>query len=216
MKKYFEAPKPTLIYVFRINDKAHSDCLKVGETSLDDENINIFSLQPNASVLNKAARKRIDQYTKTAGIAYQLLYTESTLHIKDKCIGSFNDKDVHQVLLRSGIHRKKFQGDSGQGTEWFITDLETVKNAIKAVKEGRQSLLANEVTTDKSPIIFRPEQQEAIAKTIKQYNGGHLFVQNNLLYRKNNNRQGYHPSAYSLHAMGSAQSPCQDCGKWRK
>lgn len=172
MQNYFEAPKSTLIYVFRINDTAHADCLKVGETSLDDDSVNIFSLQPNASVLNKAARKRIDQYTQTAGISYELLYTESAVFLKGNGIGWFNDKEVHQVLLRSGIQRKQFCGSNAQGTEWFTTDLETVKRAIHAVKEGRSALSANEVTKEQSPIIFRPEQQEAINKTIKQFRKG--------------------------------------------
>lgn len=178
MQNYFETPKATLIYVFRINDAAHADCLKVGETSLDDDDVNILSLQPNASVLNKAARKRIDQYTQTAGISYELLYTESAVFLKGKGIGWFNDKEVHQVLLRSGIQRKQFGGSNAQGTEWFITDLETVKRAILAVKEGRSALSASEVTKDQSPIIFRPEQQEAITKTIKQFKRGSQMLWN--------------------------------------
>lgn len=150
MLKYFEAPKYTLIYVFRINDKAHEGCLKIGETSLDDEDVNILTLGPNASVLNKAARKRINEYTQTAGIAYDLLYTESAIYLKGKGMGWFNDKEVHLVLLRSGIKRKTFKGVDNQGTEWFITDLETVKRAINAVKEGRKSLASAEVTNEQS------------------------------------------------------------------
>lgn len=179
MQNYFEAPKSTLIYVFRINDPVHSDCLKVGETSLNaDEDINIFTLQPNASILNKAARRRIDQYTKTAGINYELLYTESAVYLHGKGIGWFNDKAVHEVLLRSGIKRKAFEGDAGQGTEWFITDLETVKRAIKAVKEGRKSLSSDEVTKQQSPIVFRPEQREAIDKTLKHFKKGSQMLWN--------------------------------------
>lgn len=178
MQNYFEAPKSTLIYVFRINDAAHADCLKVGETSLEDSTVNAFTLQPNAGVLNKAARKRIDQYTQTAGIGYELLYTESALYLRGNGIGWFNDKEVHQVLLRSGIRRKEFKGGSGHGTEWFVADLETVKRAIRAVKEGRKSLAMAEVTADRSPIVFRPEQREAIDKTIRQFKKGNQMLWN--------------------------------------
>lgn len=178
MQKYFEAPKYTLIYVFRINDKAHEGCLKIGETSFDDDDVNILTLGPNASVLNKAARKRINEYTQTAGIAYDLLYTESAVYLKGKGMGWFNDKEVHQVLLRSSIKRKTFKGVDNQGTEWFITDLETVKRAINAVKEGRKSLASAEVTNEQSPIIFRPEQQEAIDKTLKQFKKGNQMLWN--------------------------------------
>lgn len=178
MQNYFEAPKSTLIYVFRINDAIHTNCLKIGETSIDDDSVNIFSLLPNASILNKAARQRIDQYTQTAGINYELLYTEVAVYLKGNGIGWFNDKEVHQVLLRSGIRRKEFNSNGGKGTEWFITDLETTKLAIKAVKEGRKSLSATEVTNEKSPIIFRPEQRKAIDMTLRQFKKGNQMLWN--------------------------------------
>lgn len=170
MKTHFEFPKFMLIYVFRINDAQHHGCLKIGETSIDGyEGTDIFGLKPNASILNESARKRIRQYTQTAGVAYELLYTEPATYINGKGIDSFNDKEIHQVLQRSGIKKKEFSGVSAQGTEWFETDLETVKRAIQAVKEGRQSLTSAEVTHGQSPIAFRPEQREAIDKTIKQF-----------------------------------------------
>ena len=73
MQKY-STLKAKLIYVFTIPDAAHQGCVTVGESTLDD-GINL-SLQPNSSELNKAAKARIDQYTKTAGIQYQLRHTE--------------------------------------------------------------------------------------------------------------------------------------------
>lgn len=111
-KKYFEELKPKLVYVFRINDGAHKGCLKIGEATMDvdiDE-IDICAIQPNASILNKAALARIDQYTATAGIVYDLLYTESAVFRKGTRTIGFNDKDVHEVLRRSGIKRKEFPG----------------------------------------------------------------------------------------------------------
>lgn len=168
----FEAPKATLIYIFRIDTPDHRDCLKIGETSLDDDGINALTLVPNSKILNAAARKRIDQYTKTAGIRYELLYTESSMFARGRILGHFNDKEVHQVLLRSGIKRKEFQGQSGHGTEWFCTDLETAKRAILAVKEGRSALTGHEITSDQSPIVFRPEQREAIDKTLTRFKHG--------------------------------------------
>ena len=161
--------KPKLIYVFRINDDAHKGCLKVGEATCHEDDVLGFA--PCCKALNKAAKDRIDQYTQTAGISYELLYTELTLFVRDKHFCSFNDKEVHNVLLRSGIKRKTFD-INGQANEWFITDLETVKRAITAVKEGKTSLTAAEISTDRSPIIFRPEQREAIDKTKKQFHQG--------------------------------------------
>ena len=173
----FQAPKTSLIYIFRINDADHRDCLKIGETSIDDDSVDVFTLQPNSKILNASARKRIDQYTKTAGISYELLYTESALYARGRHFGYFNDKEVHQLLLRSGVKRKEFKGIS-HGSEWFCTNLETAKRAIKAVKEGRTALTVNEVITGQSPIVFRPEQDEAIQKTIKRFKHGTQMLWN--------------------------------------
>ncbi len=172
--RFTSSLKLKLIYVFRINDTAHHGCLKIGEATCEDENV--FGLSPNSKALNEAARKRINQYTQTAGIAYDLLYTELTVYNRGG-LRSFNDKEVHNVLERSGIKKKVFD-TVNKANEWFITDLETVKCAIAAVKEGRSSLSSAEVTQEYSPIVFRPEQQEAISKTKKQFKKGNRMLWN--------------------------------------
>lgn len=172
--RFTSSLKLKLIYVFRINDAAHRGCLKIGEATCEDENV--FGLSPNSKVLNEAARKRINQYTQTAGIAYDLLYTELTVYNRGG-LRSFNDKEVHNVLERSGIKKKVFD-TVNKANEWFITDLETVKRAIAAVKAGRSSLSSAEVTREYSPIVFRPEQQEAISKTKKQFKKGNQMLWN--------------------------------------
>jgi len=149
--KFTSSLKLKLIYVFRINDEAHRGCLKIGETTSDNDNI--WGLEPNSSALNKAAKKRIDQYTQTAGIAYDLLYTEVAVYAQKGTIKAFSDAEVHQVLIRSGIKRKTFD-TKNNANEWFITDLETVKKAIAAVKQGKESLHAGEVTDTQNPVQF--------------------------------------------------------------
>ena len=172
--RFTSSLKLKLIYVFRINDAAHRGCLKIGEATCEDENV--FGLSPNSKALNETARKRINQYTQTAGIAYDLLYTELTVYNRGG-LRSFNDKEVHNVLERSGIKKKVFD-TVNKANEWFITDLETVKRAITAVKEGRSSLSSAEVTREYFPIVFRPEQQEAINKTKKQFKKGNQMLWN--------------------------------------
>ena len=173
--KFTSSLKLKLIYVFRINDAAHKGCLKVGEATCDNDNV--FGLAPNSKALNESAKKRINQYTQTAGIAYDLLYTELTIHNSRNGLCSFNDKEVHNVLERSGIRKKVFDTEN-KANEWFITDLETVKRAIAAVKEGRESLSSAEVSHAQSPIAFRPEQREAIEKTKKQFKKGNQMLWN--------------------------------------
>lgn len=154
-----------LIYVFRINDKDHEGCLKVGDTTVLYER-DPAELTPSCQILNAAANDRINQYTNTAGVRYDLLYTELAYFKTDKGEGkSFTDKVVHRVLLDSGIRKKKITN----AKEWFETDLATVKNAIRAVKKERKFLTGGEITNDNNPIEFRPSQEEAIEKTVKRF-----------------------------------------------
>lgn len=169
-----------LIYVFRINDKAHEGLLKIGEATCNtDKDPN--EIAPNSNLLNTAAKKRINQYTTTAGIVYELLYTElavcSVLRNGINSVVAFSDHDVHRVLERTGIKRHYFDTQN-KANEWFKVDLETAKKAISAVKEGRASLLSSEVSEGRSPIIFRPEQADAIKKTIKQFKTGNQMLWN--------------------------------------
>lgn len=169
-----------LIYVFRINDQAHEGLLKIGEATCNTDK-NPDEILPNCNMLNVAAKKRINQYTTTAGIAYELLYTELARHYVTKNgqrkLEAFSDHDVHKVLERTGIKRHYFDTQN-KANEWFKVDLETAKKAINAVKEGRSSLLSSEVSEGKSPIIFRPEQADAIRKTIKQFKTGNQMLWN--------------------------------------
>ncbi|SPY35525.1 Eco57I restriction-modification methylase [Porphyromonas cangingivalis] len=172
MATFDSSLKPRLIYVFAISDSQHEGSLKIGETTLGD--VGSASTEPNSPALNDAARARIDQYTKTAGISYELLHTELTIYIQGGSICSFNDKEVHKVLERSGVKRKEFKG----ATEWYACDLETVKRAIAAIKEGKESLKASEVTAADNPIILRPEQKDAVERTLKQFRRGNQMLWN--------------------------------------
>ena len=157
-----------VIYVFRINDSKHTGCVKIGDATIHTSK-SYTDFSPNCHELNYAARERIDSYTSTAGIIYELLYTEIAIYNNDKGkLKAFRDHKVHDVLKRSGIEVKKFETNKVQN-EWFKCDLETAKKAIKAVKDGKTALNSSQISNDKNPIIFRPEQKEAIKKTIARY-----------------------------------------------
>lgn len=169
-----------LIYVFRINDDNHKGLLKIGDATVHTSK-SLSELVPNCKELNVAAKGRINTYTKTASIPYELLHTEiATYTVLDNGIEkvkAFRDKKVHDVLIRSSIERHIFNIEN-QGTEWFKTDLETAKRAIQAVKNGQASLNPDDISEDNSPIIFRPEQKEAIKATIKQFKVGDRMLWN--------------------------------------
>lgn len=161
-----------LIYIFRINDNNHKNMLKIGEATLHT-NKNYSEFAPKCSELNKAAKNRINQYTTTAGIVYDLLYTEIAVYDEKQKDGSykkksFSDHKVHDVLKRSGIKNYYFDTEKSQN-EWFLTDLNTAINAIKAVKNNQTALSGSEISKNINPIIFRPEQKKAIKQTIDQF-----------------------------------------------
>lgn len=169
-----------LIYVYRINDSAHEGILKVGEASCKGSPIEYLTAEPNSKILNDAARERIRHQTQTAGVTPELLYTEKTAYEKGTSIVVFQDHEVHNVLVRSGVKRKYFDAEH-KANEWFYTDLETVKKAIAAVKEGRKSLNASEISTERSPVILRKEQREAVDFAKKRFgrkSGSHKVLWN--------------------------------------
>ena len=172
-----------LIYIFSINTESHRGILKIGDTTLRSDKP-IDKLFPNCKELNEAANERIKKYTITAGVKFNLLYTELAVKETKKIdakgneiviIESFRDYDVHKVLLNSNIKKMEFEN---KGREWFKVDLEVAKKAIEAVKEGRASLKAGEIKEIQSPINFRPEQVEAIEKTLKHFKKGKSMLWN--------------------------------------
>ncbi len=168
-----------LIYIFEIRDERHKGLIKIGDTTIKTDEV-VDKLGPNCKLLNKAAKARIDSYTKTAAINYNLLHTELAIKTINKGNGvfeqrAFRDYDVHRVLEHSGI--KKIKIDESTGREWFRLDVETAINAIKAVKNGYNNLSHN-TTKKQQPIIFRPEQEDAIRKTLKQFKKGDRMLWN--------------------------------------
>lgn len=176
-KQFSNAFSYKLIYIFRINDDAHKGLLKIGDATLKcDETID--KLPPNCRALNMAAKKRIDQYTNTAAISYELLHTELAVRtdIKKGIVVAFRDHDVHRVLANSHISKQNIKGSSSK--EWFKIDLETAKRAIEAVKKSQTSLHPSEAGETFTPIIFRPEQETAIKATLNEFKSGNRMLWN--------------------------------------
>lgn len=159
---------PQVIYVFRVFDEDHKGCLKIGMTQLDGE-ADITQLPENCDILRNLAEQRINSYAGPMGVRFELLHAECSLFWSaEKGLAAFDDHQVHDILKRSGVERKIFPYTE-KAIEWYITDLETVKNAITAAKHGRKSLLASEVTSNRTPIEFRAEQMDAIDRTVAKF-----------------------------------------------
>lgn len=157
------------IYVQTVNNEsgkfvAYEGAQKIGEGSVASEDIEA-DWTPNSEFLRKIAPKRIKQYMTTAGLHFDLGWVE--LAYKKSTKTWFHDHDVHEVLKRSGIkHPKELAGN-----EWFKTDLETAKEAIKAVKDGRSFISETQAAykSEKVKITLRPEQDAAVKQTQKTY-----------------------------------------------
>ncbi|MCP8850472.1 Eco57I restriction-modification methylase domain-containing protein [Latilactobacillus curvatus] len=165
-EKLYQTAERKLIYIQTADNSsgmfpAYTDAHKIGEATAPDD----FEVDwsPNSDFLRTVGAKRINQYMKTSGIKFVLEWVE--LAWKKSTKTWFNDHDVHEVLKRSGIQPPQFL----DGSEWFKTDLETAKLAIKAVKEGQSALNSVEKENSDNHIILRPEQSLAVEKTRKNF-----------------------------------------------
>lgn len=167
-----------LIYIFEIRDDNHKGLLKIGDATIKTDSTP-DELFPSCKELNQAALNRIKNYTNTAGVEPILLYTELAIkeveHKGKNVLKAFRDYEVHKVLDNSNILRAHLIGSTSK--EWFKVDLETAIKAIKAVKEG-QSNLSNISIDVYAPIIFRPEQEEAIQRTLDVFKNANKMLWN--------------------------------------
>lgn len=135
---------------------------KVGETTASQDLEKDWS--PNSDYLRSEAHHRISQYMKTSGVPYNLDWVElAHRKVSDTW---FDDHDVHRVLLKSGFKRDAAFEKQG-AKEWFQVNADQVKQAIAAVKNGRESIDGPVQATGK--IELRPEQQDAVDKTAKTF-----------------------------------------------
>lgn len=160
-----------VIYAFTVNDEKHKGLIKIGDATVYTD-FSIDKLSPNCRELNQAALKRIKSYTNTVGVTPVLLHTELAIkeeHSKDGRVQlkAFRDHEVHRVLENSNIKKVKIDGSTGR--EWYRIDKDTAIEAIQAVKKNYANL-SNSKTSKHVPIIFRPEQKDAIERTVKQFN----------------------------------------------
>ena len=165
----YKTAERKFIYVQTVNNKsglfpAYEGAQKVGEGTVSSDDVET-DWTPNSEFLREIAPKRIKQYMTTSGLPFEIGWVE--LAYKKSTKTWFHDHEVHEVLKRSGVKHPK----NLEGNEWFKTDLETVKEAIKAVKEGKAYISEKpaEYVTDSTNIILRPEQNAAVEKTQKTF-----------------------------------------------
>lgn len=129
-------PKSTpAIYAYQIlGAENRKGLLKVGFTSRD-------------------VKTRIQEQLGTSGLKYKIVLEESAMRSDGS---SFTDHEVHSQLKKDG-----FINTDG---EWFRCNVNDVKSAIIAIKEG--------VDVDRARTLefaMRPEQEEAVNKTSQHF-----------------------------------------------
>ena len=139
----FFAPRPSItptIYAYALKGvDSHRGYIKVGYTERD-------------------VATRIAEQMHTSAVPYEILFQYSAMRPDGSC---FTDKDVHAVLRKKGYP----QFNAGEDrNEWFRCDVNAVKAAILAVRDGTENI-ENRTLTFK----MRPEQQFAVQRTMDYF-----------------------------------------------
>jgi hypothetical protein len=103
---------------------------------------------------DRDAQKRIKEQLGTAAIQYNIVFEESAMKRDGS---SFTDHDIHRHLRKQG-----FTNPDG---EWFKCTLNDLRKAIWEIKTGERTE-ANRTLT----FGLRPEQEEAVNKSIAYFN----------------------------------------------
>ncbi len=105
----------------------------------------------------KDVEKRVAQQYPTKRpdglVAYKIVFSESAMRNDGTC---FTDHDVHLALRKKRV--------DGVGGEWFRCSVDELKSAIVAIKQGSPNIENRTLT-----FTLRPEQKEAIDKTIEYF-----------------------------------------------
>lgn len=169
--RIFDTYSYGVVYAYTIPDQQHKDRVKIGSATYSGSLID--PLNPTAEEqleINEAAKKRINQQTKTTDTRYKLEFACISITKNNKF---FNDYTVHNILKRSGYERKSIN-TKNEHSEWFEITPELAKEAVKAAINEQKALTSTQkkIATESNPIELRPSQEDAIDKTIKAINSG--------------------------------------------
>ena len=103
---------------------------------------------------NRNAQERVKEQLGTSGLSYKIVLEESAMRNDGS---AFTDHDVHRYLKQMNI--------PNPDGEWFECDLKDVKAAVLAIRNGDANV--EHRTLD---FKMRPEQEEAVEKTMQYLN----------------------------------------------
>ncbi len=143
-KEFFPRQIKPQIYAYEDNNPIYNGMLKIGYTT--------------TSVEDRVA----SQYPvlRPGELPYKIVFAESSMREDGSY---FNDHDVHRLLIKQGF--EQLYDKNGKATEWFKCSVQDVKSAVFTLKHNIQN---TEQRTQNFKL--RPEQQNAIDKTIAYFN----------------------------------------------
>lgn len=101
----------------------------------------------------RASEKRIAEQLKTSAVKYKIVFEEEAIRNDGT---AFTDHEIHDYL-----RKKRFKNPEG---EWFECSVDVVKNAVLSVKTRK------EIDIHRSKDFeMRPEQEEAVNKTVRYF-----------------------------------------------
>lgn len=172
----YRSPYP-LIYVYEVQDGRHGTAKKIGMTNIKLSQRELMSIDPCGIEIEKEARRCIKDQTNRSATKGDYLYSELAFFFDEDGEGyPFTDKYVHMILRQNGFEKKDFPDMEGNPQEWYICELEDVKEAIRTIKAGRNVMRRNK--SEHAPIVFREEQDRAIQETIEQFKVGDQMLWN--------------------------------------
>lgn len=172
----YRSPYP-LIYVYEVQDGRHGTAKKIGMTNIKLSQRELMSIDPCGIDIEKEARRCIKDQTNRSATKGDYLYSELAFFFDEDGEGyPFTDKYVHMILRQNGFEKKDFPDMEGNPQEWYICELEDVKEAIRTIKAGRNVMRRNK--SEHAPIVFREEQDRAIQETIEQFKVGDQMLWN--------------------------------------
>ncbi len=160
-----------VVYIYSIPDDSHKGRVKIGAATYGGNIVDPLHLSPEEqNGIDAAARKRIDQQTKTSDIRYELEGAYVSITNDGKY---FSDYTVHDILKRSGFERKSINTKNDR-SEWFEISPALAKEAVQAAVDGKRALSSAQINNASKiePIELRPNQKDAINRTIKAINSG--------------------------------------------
>lgn len=169
--RIFDTYSYGVVYAYTIPDESHKGRVKIGSATYDGPLDDPLSPTVDEQEgINEAAKKRIDQQTKTTDTNYHLEYAYISITKDNKY---FNDYTVHNILKRSGYERKSIN-TKNEHSEWFEIPTSLAKEAILAAIDGKKALSTAQITAanEIEQIELRPSQEDAINRTIKAFSSG--------------------------------------------